>query len=68
MVKAEICKRLMPQKVLFFKTMQIIFLIYSQTSNLIAYPEEQKKQKKEKRSGRKRTASIEENDHQEIKV
>ena len=69
MVKAEICERLMLQKVLFsITTTQIIFLIYSQTSSLIANGDEQKRQKEGKGSGRKRTASIEGSDKEKKKV
>ena len=68
MVKGEICKHLIPQKALFsIETTQIIFVIYIQTSNLIAYLEDEKRQKEGKRSGRKRTASTQVNDHQEKK-
>ena len=53
---------------LTFKKIQIIFLIYSQTSNLIATLEVEKRHREGQKSDRKRTASTAENDHQPKKV
>ena len=68
MMKAEICNHLVPQKVLCsIKTTQIIFLIYSETSNLTAITNNEKNQIEGERS-QKRTASIIESSHQEKRV
>ena len=69
MMKAEICNHLVPQKVLCsIKTTQIIFLIYSKTSNLTAITNNEKNQIEGERRSQKRTASIIESPHQGKRV
>ena len=58
-----------PSKVLCsIKTTQIIFLIYSETSNLTAITNNEKNQIEGERRSQKRTASIIDRAHQEKRV